>query len=265
MSAFTALSKEALLDAIRRRIVAAVILLCLFSLMVIDGFTSCAGNVSLNGEDVQLAEMAGASGAILFVALGLWIAVLAAILASDHLQQTLEDGSANLSLARPLSRNTFALARLTGVLAVALVTGAVLLGSAAGLLNLRSGLPLGPALIAGAHVGVAAFVCATFSMTLSLWLPRLATMLTMLGFIATMATANLMSFVPREEPWTGSLALLDRFGPPLAKAPIAALANWMPVAETGLDPLRSGAALCLWAVLGCAALLISFRRVELGR
>ena len=52
MSAFTALSKEALSDAIRRRIVAAVILLCLFSLMAIDGFTSCAGNVSLNGEDV---------------------------------------------------------------------------------------------------------------------------------------------------------------------------------------------------------------------
>ena len=79
MSAFTALSKEALFDAIRRRIVAAVILLCLFSLMAIDGFTSCAGNVSLNGEDVQLAEMAGATGAILFVALGLWIAVLAAM------------------------------------------------------------------------------------------------------------------------------------------------------------------------------------------
>ena len=139
MRPFTALSKEALLDAIRRRVVAAVILLCLFSLMAIDGFTSCAGNVSLNGEDVQLAEMAGASGPILFVALGLWIAVLAAILASDHLQQTLEDGSANLSLARPLSRNTFALARLTGVLAVALLTGAVLLGSAAGLPNVRTG------------------------------------------------------------------------------------------------------------------------------
>jgi ABC-type transport system involved in multi-copper enzyme maturation permease subunit len=265
MSAFTALSKEALFDAIRRRIVAAVILLCFFSLMAIDGFTSCAGNVSLNGEDVQLAEMAGATGSILFVTLGLWIAVLAAILASDHLQQTLEDGSANLSLARPVSRNTFALARLTGALAVALVTGAVLLGSAAGLLNLRSGLPLGPALIAGAHAGVAAFVCATFAMTLSLWLPRLATMLTMLGFIATMATANLMSFVPREEPWTGSLALLDRLGPPLAKAPIAALANWMPFAETGPAPFGSGAALWIWAVLGCAALLISFRRVELGR
>lgn len=265
MSAFTALSKEALLDAVRRRIIAAVILLCLFSLMVIDGFTSCAGNVSVDGQDVQLAEMAGATGVILFVALGLWVSVLAGILASDHLQQTLEDGSANLSLARPVSRETFALARLTGVLAVVLVTGIVLLGSAAGLLNLRSGLPFGPAVLAGVHAGVAAFVCATFSMALSLWLPRLATMLTMLGFIATMATANLLSFVPREEPWTGSIALLDRLGPPLAKAPIAALSSWMPFAEIGLDPLLSGAALWVWAVLGCAALLISFRRVELGR
>ncbi|MGY8737080.1 MAG: hypothetical protein ACKVIW_06135, partial [bacterium] len=66
-------------------------------------------------------------------------------------------------------------------------------------------------------------------------------------------------------PWTGSLALLDRLGPPLAKAPIAALANWMPFAETGPAPFGSGAALWIWAVLGCAALLISFRRVELGR
>ena len=213
MSAFTALSKEALLDAVRRRIIAAIILLSVFSLMAIDGFTSCAGNVSVDGQDVQLAEVAVATGAILFVALGLWVTVLASILASDHLQQTLEDGSANLSLARPVSRDTFALARLAGVFAVALATGVVLLGSAAGLLNLRSGLPLGPAMIAGAHAGVAAFVCATFSMALSLWLPRLATMLTMLGFIATMATANLMSFVPREEPWTGSLALLSLWHP----------------------------------------------------
>ena len=265
MSAFTALSKEALRDAVRRRIIPAIVLLSMFSLMAIDGFTSCAGNVTIQDQEVQLAEVAGASGVILFVALGLWVGVLAGILASDHLQQTLEDGSANLSLSRPVSRDIFALGRLAGVLAVTFATGALLLGSAAGLLNVRSGLPLSPAMIAGAHAAVAAFVCATFSMTLSLWLPRLATMLVMLGFIATMATANLLSFIPREEPWTGSLALLDRLGPPIAKAPIAALGSWMPFAEIELDPLFSGGALWAWAVLGTFALLISFRRIELGR
>jgi len=85
------------------------------------------------------------------------------------------------------------------------------------------------------------------------------------GLLGSNATANLMSFVPSEEPWTGSLALLDRLGPPLAKAPVAALASWMPFADTGLDPVLSGAALWVWAVLGCVALWISFRRVELGR
>jgi hypothetical protein len=84
------------------------------------------------------------------------------------------------------------------------------------------------------------------------------------GLLGPNATANLMSFVPREEPWTGSLALLDRLGPSLAKAPVAALASWMPFADTGLDPVLSGAALWVWAVLGCVALWISFRRVELG-
>ena len=86
-----------------------------------------------------------------------------------------------------------------------------------------------------------------------------------IGLLGPNATANLMSFVPREEPWTGSLALLDRLGPSLAKAPVAALASWMPFADTGLDPVLSGAALWVWAVLGCVALWISFRRVELGR
>ena len=73
MSAFTALSKEALLDAGRRRIIAAIVLLCAFSLMAIDGCTSCAGNVSIDGQDVQLAEVAGATGVILFVVVGMWV------------------------------------------------------------------------------------------------------------------------------------------------------------------------------------------------
>ena len=266
MSAFAALALEALRDAVRRRIVAAIIVLCLLSLLVIDGCTACSsGTIVADGQQVQLAEVAGASGGLLFMTLCLWICVLAVILASDHLQQTLSDGSANLSLARPVARSTFALARLAGALAVALAAGALLLGAAAALLHTRSGLPVAPALLAASYTALAAFACATLSMALSLWLPHLATMLIMTGFVGTMATANLIALVPREEPATGSLAWLDRLGPPLAKAPVAALDSWVPSAQTGLDPYWVGVPLVVWAVLGCAALLLSFRRIELGR
>ena len=120
MSGFSVLAVEALRDAVRRRIVMAIVVLSLLSLMVVDSCTACAaGEVTINGEVRSLNDVAGAAGANLYAWLGLWIVVLAGLLASDHLQQTLEDGSANLCLARPVSRTAFAMARLAGALAVA--------------------------------------------------------------------------------------------------------------------------------------------------
>lgn len=203
---------------------------------------------------------------MIFTSLGLWICALAGFLASDHLQQTLEDGSANLCLARPVGRASFAFSRLFGALAVALGAGLVLLGASAFLLGARSGLPIAPALHAGFQVCLGAVVIGAFAMTLSLWLPRLATILLVTGGIATLTTANLLALVPREEETPlGFLSLLDQLGPPLAKAVIAALDPWVPFASAGLDPNVMTLRLIVWAALGCVALAFAFRRVELGR
>ena len=267
MSAFVALAAEALRDAVRRRIVVAILLLSVLSLMMIDGCTSCAaGSVEVNGEAMELRGTAGGSGVMIFTSLGLWICALAGFLASDHLQQTLEDGSANLCLARPVGRASFAFSRLFGALAVALGAGFVLLGATAFLLNARSALPLGPALHAGFQVCIGAVSIGALAMTLSLWLPRLATILLVTGGIATLATANLLALVPREEETPlGVLGWVDQLGPPLAKGVIAALDPWVPIASAGLDPGLMTLRLLAWAFTGCIALAFAFRRVELGR
>jgi hypothetical protein len=271
MSAFATLAAEAIHDAVRRRIVAAIIVLCVLSLMGVDGCTSCAGGelridsagASLD-ELTSLADLAGASGAVLFTMLGMWIVVLAGILASDHLQQTLEDGSANLCLARPVGRGTFALARLAGALGVALSAGAVLLGTATGFLAARSGLPIAPAALAGSYAALGAFVAAALAMTLSLWLPRLATILLVLGGVGTMAVANAVALATGGGG-TGTLAWLDRLGPPFASGLVAPLAPWLEPYSLEVDPLLVGLRLLVWCAIAGTGLVLAFRRVELGR
>ncbi len=265
MSPFAALASEAVLDASRRRIVAVIAVLSMLSLMVVDGCTSCAsGEVTVNGQVRSLAEVAGASGMILFTTLGLWIIVLAGILASDHLQQTLEDGSANLCLSRPVSRATFALARLAGSLAVALVPGAVLLGATVALVSARSALPVSPALFAGVNVVLGAFAAAALAMTLSLQLPRVASLLLVIGGVASVGVANLVAFA-RQGEGTGTLALLDRLGPPFASALIVPLAPWADQIAIPGDPVALTIRLLVWCAIGAGLLVWSFRRTELGR
>ena len=149
LTQFRTLAGEAVLDAVRRRIVAAIAVVSVLSLMLVDTCTTCSGGeLVVNGEVREMASIAGWSGTVTFIVLGLWSIVLAGVLASEHLAQTLTDGSATLTLARPVGRGTFALARLTGALAIAFVTGAVLLGGTALFLSARSGLSTGPALVA---------------------------------------------------------------------------------------------------------------------
>lgn len=263
MSAFAALAVEAIRDAVRRRIVAAIVLLSLVSLTLVDGCTACAaGQVVVNGESRSIGELAGASGALLFGVLGLWVVVLAGVLGSDHLQQTLEDGSANLCLARPVSRNSFVAARLVGVLVIALVAGAVLLVTAAGLLHVRSGLAIAPAISAGCAVALGAVVAGALAMALSLSLPRLATVLVVFVGVGTMTVANLVMLFNRGEG-QGTLAWIDRIGPPFATAIGAALAPWVrqvdPMGDEGVIFIRLG----LWAVGALVLLVLVFRRREI--
>ena len=267
MSVTRTLTAEAIRDAGRRRIVWAVILLSLLSLMLIDGCTACSsGDVTVNGETRNIQDVGGAVGTVLFVVLGLWVCLLAGILGSDHLQQTLEDGSASLCLSRPISRRQYALARLAGALFVALLPGLALLGATAGLLHFRSGLTLEPAFGAAIACVLGAITCCALGMLLSLALPRLASLLAVFATVSLTAIANLSA---RLDGGPGLLATLDQAGPPLAAAMWTALDPWVGAVSLAgnTDPATGGSLvimrLALWSVGTVVVLLWAFQRREL--
>lgn len=260
MNGFWLLAREALADALRRRIAFAVAVAALLSVAMIDSCTSCAAPIQVNGELRELSELAGPAGLGTFVLLGLWVIVLAGVLASDHLRTTLEDGSALLSLARPVSREAFALARLAGVLGLSYAAGLVVLGSAATLLAVRSGLPWLPALFAGGACALGCVVVAGFAMAASLVLPRAATLLLVLGGVWLIALANGLGAFTQVGGWLGAL---DRAGPPLASAMALALAPWLEGATFVGDPVQVVARLVAWAIGALLLLAYAFRRVEL--
>jgi hypothetical protein len=190
--------------------------------------------------------------------------VLAGVLASDHLAEPLADGTAELVLARPVSRGVFALSRLAGAWALAGATAAVLLAAQAVLLHLRQGLPLAPATLALLACLVGAATVAALAMTASLWLPRVVTALAALALVGLVGAVNVAARTG--VALRGVPAWLDAAGPPLASTLITALSPWVesgaPVAADGLElALRSLA----WLAGSVALLVWSFGRVELGR
>lgn len=261
MSGFGALLAEAIRDAVRRRIVAGVVIVCVLSVMMLDTCTSCGGEVMINGEMRSVADIQGGLGGLTIVVLGLWVVVLAGVLAADHLRETLEDGSARMSLARPVARATFAFARLAGALSIALATGVVLLGAASALLAARSDLPVAPALGAAAACAVGSVVVASFAMAASLVLPRMATVLLVFAGVGMVVLANVVARLA--EGALGVLGAIDRFGPPFASALAAPLAGWVPDVAQDADEVGLILRLLLWAVLGLASLAWGFRRSEL--
>jgi len=260
MSAFLLLAREALADALRRRIAFAVAVAALASVAMIDSCTSCAAPIEVNGELRELTDLAGPAGLATFVLLGLWVIVLAGVLASDHLRTTLEDGSALLSLARPVSRESFALARLAGVLGLAYAAGVVVLGAAATMLAVRSGLPWLPALLAGGACALGCVVVAALAMAASLVLPRAATLMLVLGGVWLIALANGLGAFTQVAGWLGAI---DQTGPPLASAMAIALAPWLEGAAFVGEPVRVFARLAAWAIGAVLVLAYAFRRVEL--
>ena len=262
LTQFRTLAGEAVLDAVRRRIVAAIAVVSLLSLMLVDTCTTCSGGeVVVNGEVREMANIAGWTGTVTFVVLGLWSIVLAGVLASEHLAQTLADGSATLALARPVGRGTFAFARLAGSLAIAFATGAILLGGTTLFLQARSGLPIGPALVASLYCAAGAFTLATLAMTASLYLPRIATVL--LVFVATgaIALANLLAMF--RDASEGVMGAIDRFGPPLCTSIVVALSPWIHEVSVPASPLEIALRHAAWVVASTALLWAAFRRVEL--
>ena len=222
LTQFRTLAGEAILDAVRRRIIAAIAVVSLLSLMLVDTCTTCSGGeVVVNGQLREIAAIAGWTGTVTFAVLGLWSIVLAGVLASEHLAQTLADGSATLALARPVGRRTFAFARLAGSLVIAFATGAVLLGGTALFLDTRSGLPMGPAMLAGASCAMGAVTLAALAMTASLYIPRIATVMLVFVATGTVTLANLLGMF--RDASGGVMGAIDRFGPPLCTSIALAL------------------------------------------
>lgn len=269
MSAFLLLWREALLDALRRKLVAAIGAASLLSLMVLNNCAGCVPVAQVNGSRVEGANMAPILGIVLMIVVGLWVVTLAGLLASDHLAQSLEDGHAANALARPVRREEFAFARLAGSLTVALAAGALLLGVTSFWLATRSGLPALPALLAGAACAIACVTVAAFAMAASLVLPRIAIWLLVFGlvFITTLAASTVFWGPPADPTQIGGaralLMGLDRFGPPIASAMLRALAPWVPGSPLPADFAAVFARGVVWAALGVGSLAAAFRRIEL--
>jgi hypothetical protein len=262
MRRFGLLVAEAVGDAFRRRIVGGVAIAGLLAIAMLESCTGCTPSINVDGEVRELVEVRGAFGFATFLILGLWGIALAGVLASDHLRATLDDGSAALSLARPVPRETFALARLAGAMGVTAVAGAVVLGIAGFLLATRSGLSLTPALWAAGACGLGALTVGALAMAASLVLPRAVTVLLVLGSVGVIALANGVAPLAEGAGWLGAI---DRLGPPLASTMALALAPWLEGVDIPGDGVRITARLLTWAIASLLALVFAFRRVELGR
>jgi len=258
---FRILTAEALREAARRRIVVVIVGLSLLSLALIDGCSSCAsGTMTVNETVVDPSAVGGTIGVAMVSALCLWTVILAGVLCADQLARTVSEGSVWLWLARPVSRETFVLSQLAGPLAIAWATGGVLLASAAFLLSARQGLEPVPALAAGASAFLNAVTLGAVSMAASLWLPRAAIALLVLGITVPMAALEGVALAGLS--LDGAPRLVAEFGPPFLAAPLSQLTPWAPLLaeRTVGDPSLRAA---VWAAASVALLLALFRRVEL--
>lgn len=262
LAVFLTLAAESFRDAVRRRVAAALVVLSLLSLVIVDSCTSCgSGTVVVNGQEVDARALFGWTGVLLYGLLALWTVALSGALAADHLEQSLADGSAHLVLARPVGRGCFALARLAGALAVSFGTGALLLAGTAFFLRTRYELAVAPAAAGAACAALGATAIASLAMTASLWLPRFATLAAVFVTVVVIASANAVGLADPER-LGGLWALIDRFGPPIGTGIGLAMAEWSGRA-LGASPALVAARLALWATLGPALLAFAFRRVEL--
>jgi len=261
---FFELASEALWDATRRRIVPMIAFVSLVSLLAVDSCTSCGtGQITANGEPVPLSEIAGWTGMLVIASLSMWMMVLAGILASDHLAEPLDDGSANLVLARPVPRSAFAGARLAGALAIAMATALVVLGCSAGLLHLRNELPLLPVVWAGLACAAGSIVVGSLAMTMSLKMSRVATALLVLVFVGSVTFINSFGLTGMQ---FGALGTVIQFvTPPLCSAVVLALAPWTDPVVPDLDPVVLTLKLIAWVFIGLAALWLTFDRFEISQ
>ncbi|HIF97886.1 MAG TPA: ABC transporter permease [Myxococcales bacterium] len=255
------LASEGLRDAARRRVVPAVAGLCFLTLAMVNSCTQCSPAVETTGGQLETLAVFGWAGVITVGLLALWCSILAGLVASDHLSATLEDGSALLVLSRPLSRRTFALARLGGSLTISFAAAFFLLGGTGILLAIRGELPLLPAVLAIGATMVNCIGVAALAMVSSLYLPRMVTFLLVIGGVASVAMANLMAASGMALGTV--LSLLDEIGPPILSAIVLALSGWSGQPLEGDAVLNVAVRMGVWAVGSVSTLLFLFEHREL--
>ena len=260
---FRLLTKESLRDAARRRVVPAVIVLCLLTLGSINSCTTCNAQITANGVDTSSVDILGWVGVSVLGVLALWSVTLAGLLASDHLSASLEDGSGLLVLTRPVKRRVFVLSRLSGTLCVSGMATLVIMGGASMMLFVRGDLPIWPALVALSVTLANCVSVAALAMLISLFLPRVATFLYVVGFVGWTSMANLISVSGGELGFV-SLVLND-FGPPLLTGVVVPLANWSGQPLDGVSTLDIIFRLGLWMFASISSLFFFFQQQELVR
>lgn len=257
------LAAEAFRDALRRRVATVVAAVALVGLAGAETCTALGpAPIVVNGRLVD-PEVAAAWIAPLLYGFQAWLVmVLAGILAAGHLAGPLEDGTAALWLARPVSRAAFAAARLAGALGLALAAGVLLLGGTAAFLATRHGLGAAPAVTGAVATAVGALTVAALAMAASLVFARTAVILLVVfgvpfvWAVDTLAAAGV--------PLGGWLAFVERYGPPLGTSVLAAVARWNPHVVGTAGAGDFALQLALWAVGSVALLVLAFRRVEIS-
>ncbi len=258
LRAFGLLAIEALRDAVRRRLVIAIAVL---TSVFLYGVQRCASSAELvvAGTDFDPDTVNLLLGSGLFFWLSLAVVNLAGLLATDSLAEPISDRSVVLWLARPVSRNTYATARLAGVLILVVAAAIALLGGVTFFLRLHP-LPVG---IGAALCLLGCVPVACFAMGIALWVPRIVSALLSLVAIQVIVAVNVAVLIGWEpEGWP---LWLDRLAPPLGHGISQAVLLWNPDFTHLADPANVALRLAVWAGLSVALLLLAFRRLELPK
>lgn len=267
MNGFRVLASEAFRDGLRRRLAFVVAITLLLGLAGAQSCTNVGGDVSFNGDTLDPHMVGGFLAPLLFAAQALTVLSIAGLLASDLLARPLAEGSALLWLARPVSRGTWAGARLAGALGVTFASGLLLLGGTGAMLMLRQGVSIEPALAAAVATALGSVVVASLAMAASLVLGRSAVTLVVVIALCFVVAANTAGFaidlLGSEMQMGPILGPLDRYGPPLFRSILAAVVAWNPHVEAPGAYAAAMLRLGIWAVAGVAILVAAFRRREI--
>jgi len=255
------LAIQAFQDALRSRLGLAVAGCALLALFFVDRCTSLESSLVLNGETVDPGLSARAFGPFLFGCVSLFLVAASGLVASDGLARPVADGSVALWLARPVSRTVYALARLSGTLALSIAAGGGALIAAAFLLHVRRGFTLEPALFVGLVYAASAAIVSALAMALSLYVPRVVTVFAVMLWIQLIVVANIAHMLGAT--FRGWFAALERWGPPLGTALFYAMSGWLSLRLEVHDVVSIVLRLVVWIGLSSALLVLSVRRLEL--